>query len=144
MYLPILRHAFSKSKLPLLVATLLGLPTVFVEAAQVSGQFNVTVDLNSPATAPKSAFCRSSNAPGSFGATVTVVCKTGAVVDISPGRTGAPYSPMHGGAYRYLFQANRGSNFLGTVDSYVGIGTATSWRVINLSDRDYLEMLVNW
>ena len=126
------------------MATLLGLSANSLEAAQVNGQFNVTVDLNTPATAPKSAFCRSSNAPGSFGATVTVVCKTGAVVNISPGRTGAPYTPMHGGAYRYSFQANRGGNLLGTVDSYVGIGTTTSWRVINLSDRDYLEMLVNW
>ncbi|MEO6118444.1 MAG: hypothetical protein ABIP37_05180 [Methylotenera sp.] len=130
-----------------MLAVALGLSILQVDAAQLSGQFNITVNLqtfadsNSP---PKSAFCRSTNAPGSFGATVTVVCATGAMVDISPGRTGMPWSPMHGGAYRYILQASRDGNILGTVDSYVGIGTVTSWRVVNLVDRDYIEMLINW
>ena len=130
-----------------MLAVALGLSVLQVDAAQVSGQFNITVNLqtfadsNSP---PQSAFCRSTNAPGSFGATVTVVCATGAMVDISPGRTGMPWSPMHGGAYRYILQASRDGNVLGTVDSYVGVGTATSWRVVNLVDRDYIEMLINW
>ena len=29
---------------------------------------------------------------------------------------------MHGGAYRYIYQASRGGDMLGTIDSYVGIG----------------------
>ena len=51
---------------------------------------------------------------------------------------------MHGGAYRYLLQASRDGHLLGTVDSYICAGTITSWRVVNLVDRDYLEMLVDW
>lgn len=131
-----------------MLAVALGLSVFSVNAAQVGGQFNVTVNLQSLGAGqnatPNSAFCRSTNAPGSFGATVTVVCATGAVVDISPGRSDMPWSPMHGGAYRYLLQASQDGNLLGTVDSYIGTGTITSWRVINLVDRDYLEMLVGW
>ena len=70
-----------------MLAVILGLFVLTVNAAQVNGHFKVTVNLQalgaSPNTTQNSAFCRSTNAPGSFGATVTVVCATGAVVDIS-------------------------------------------------------------
>jgi hypothetical protein len=132
-------------------AMLLMLLDYIANAGQVSRSFNITFNLQTKATVnpvtqqpTNSAFCRISDDPAAFGATYTIVCATGAVVDISPGRSGMPLSPMHGGAYRYLFQANRGANQLGTIDSYLGIGTVTSWRVVNLRDRDYLEMLVNW
>lgn len=116
-----------------------------VEAASVNGQFNVTVDVKGgKPIANNSAFCKRTNDPNAFGATVTVVCATGAVVDVSPTNSGQPFSPTHGGAYRYLFQAVRGGDLIGTVDSYVGAGNVTSWRVVNLRDRDYVEMLVNW
>lgn len=128
-----------------------GLPLLYalpINAAQLSGQFNVTVNLlnsGSPNTnAPKSGFCRSTNAPGSFGATVTVVCATEAVVDISPNKNADSFLPTHGGAYRYMIQANRGSELLDIIDSYVGVGSIASWRVIKLADREYLEMLVDW
>jgi hypothetical protein len=123
----------------------LALSTLTVAAAQVSRPFNVTVNLQTTVVPDSdSAFCRTTNAPGSFGATVTVVCKTGAVVDIAPGKTGMPWTPMHGGAYRYLFQISSGGYALGTIDSYVGVGSVASWRVVNLTDWQYLEMLVNW
>lgn len=129
-----------------MLATVLGLLSVPVNAAQVTGQFNVTVSLqstNSP-TLPQSAFCTTSPGGLAFGATVTVVCTTGAVVDIAPGRTGMPWAPMHGGAYRYVFQPSRGGEVLGTVDSYVGVGTTTSWRVLNVANREYFEMTLAW
>ncbi len=130
------------------LAILLAFSTLTVHAELVSGQFNVTVNLQSSSVglqiAPISAFCRSPDTLGSFGATATVVCATGAVVDISPSRIKTPLSPVHGGAYRYIFQASRDGNILGTVDSYVEVGNETSWRVINLIDRVYLEMLVGW
>ena len=130
----------------LILAAMLGWFMVPANAAQGSGQFYVTATLLTAATAPSSAFCLSSNTPGSFGAHVTVVCSTGAVVDISPGSpaTGMPWSPMHGGAYRFLTNISSASGFLGTVDSDTGPGTVTSWRLVNLADRDYLEMLVGW
>lgn len=135
-----------------MMAGMLGFLTSSVHAAQLNGQFNVTVNFPSGITGttsttsprPNSAFCQTTNAPGSFGATVTVVCSTGALVDIAPGRTGMPWSPMHGGSYRYLFQASRDGNPLGTIDTHLSVGTVTSWRVVNLADRDYLELLVDW
>jgi len=120
-------------------------------AAQASRGVNVTVNLqggsNTPpaiANQPNSAFCQTSNRPEAFGATYTVVCATGAVVNIESGGTEQSFIPIHGGAYRYVFQANRGSNQLGVMNSHAGTGTATSWRLINLTDRDYLEILINW
>ncbi len=124
-------------------------PTL-ASAAQASRGFNVTVNLQTSAdtplvaSQPNSAFCQTSAGPGAFGATYTVVCATGAVVGIESGRTEQSFSPIHGGAYRYVFQANRGSNQLGAMNSHAGTGTATSWRLINLTDRDYLEILINW
>jgi hypothetical protein len=127
---------------------LLGLLAAPLGAAQVSGQFNVTVTLQSGSsptpTLPQSAFCTTSPGGQAFGATVTVVCSTGAFVDIAPSRTGQPWSPMHGGAYRYIFQASSGGDVLGTIDSYVGIGTTTSWRVVNAVNWDYFEMTTAW
>lgn len=130
------------------LAVLLGLSSSTVYAELVGGQFNVTVNLQSSSVssqiAPVSAFCRSSDTLGSFGATTTVVCATGALVDISASRIKKNLSPEYGGAYRYIFQASRDGNILGTVDSYVEVGNETSWSVIDLVDRVYLEMLVDW
>lgn len=113
-----------------------------VNAAQVSGQFNVKVNLqntNSPA-APRTGFCVKRTGLARFGATVTVVCSTGAVVDIFAD----PWMYYRVGAYRYLFQLSSGAELLGTINSYADVGSETSWRVINLTDRKYLEMQVGW
>ena len=130
------------------LTVVLGLLAAPLGAAQVSGQFNVTVTLQSGSSPtpmlPQSAFCTTSPGGQAFGATVTVVCSTGAFVDIAPSRTGQPWSPMHGGAYRYIYQASRGGDTLGTIDSYVGIGTTTSWRVVNAVNWDYFEMTTAW
>jgi len=133
---------------PCMLVAVMGSFAPPMEAAQVNGPFNVTVTLqsgNSPSpTVPQSAFCTTTPGGLAFGATVTVVCSTGAVVDIAPSRTGMPWAPMHGGAYRYLFQASRGGEVLGTIDSYVGIGTTASWRVVNVANWEYFEMTTAW
>lgn len=113
------------------LTTMLALSTLQANAGPITGQFNVTVNLE---TAPAS--CRTTNAPGSFGATVTVVCSSGAISETR--------SPLRVGAYRYLFQVSAGETLLGTIDSYAGVGTVTTWRVAHLANRDYLEMLVGW
>lgn len=113
-------------------------------ATQGSARFNVTVDVRGRENAPATEFCRTNTGAGGFGATVTVVCSTGAVVDISSGQSGFPLVPMRGGAYRYLFQITRAGELLGTVDTYMGLATVTSWRVVHLTNRDYLEMTVGW
>ncbi len=116
-------------------------------AAQSSAQFNVTVRLQSTGNAtsgPNPAFCRTTNAPGSFGATVITVCSTGALVDISPGRSGMPWSPMHGGAYRFVTEVWRVGDTIQVMETDTGVGTVTSWRAINLANREYLEKMVAW
>ena len=109
-----------------------------------SGAFGVTVNLT--AGAPQvavSVFCNKTGA-GTFGATVTVVCATGALVDLAPSHLGQPWIPAHGGAYRYVTQVSNGAGLLGTVDIYSEFGTVTAWRVMSNADREYLEMTVGW
>lgn len=109
-----------------------------------SGAFGVTVNLTAGAPqAAASAFCTKTGA-GTFGATVTVVCATGALVDLAPSHSGQPWIPTHGGAYRYVTQVSNGAGLLGTVDFYAEFGTVTAWRVISNADREYLEMTVGW
>jgi len=130
------------------MAAVCGAPS---QAAQASGRFDVTITLQRAAGtvqdgvgAAQSGLCRRANATGGFGATVTVVCSTGAVVDISSGESGAPWSPVHGDAPRYLMQISRAGQVYGTVDTYLGNGTVTSWRVLHLANWDYLELTVGW
>lgn len=133
------RHA-----LRLLLASVLMLGAAAGHAGQASGQFQVTVSLQSAGTVPESAFCQTDPGGLAFGAVATIVCATGAVVDIAPGRPGAPLSPMHGGAYRFVTEVWRSGNRFETVDVSPGIGTTTLWRVVHLANRDYLEMTVAW
>lgn len=97
-----------------------------------------------PPGLPVSAFCTKNNVPSAHGAIVTVVCATGAVVNIEPGNTGQPLTPMHGGAYRYVTHVTPTGTLIDTMDSFGGAGTYTSWRVVHLTDRDYLEMTLGW
>lgn len=117
-------------------------------AAQSSAGFQLSVDLRTDdgkiVKNPRSAFCRTDSLPGTFGATVTIVCSTGVIVDVEAPRFQDRLSPVHGGAYRYLTQVTVGGQILGTVDIYSGLGTITSWRVVNLVDRQYVEMTLNW
>ena len=110
-------------------------------ATQSGGQFVVNINLQ---TVSHPTLCRNVNPPGAFGATVIVVCSTGATVRISPGTSSMPWSPMHGGAYRYNFLPASLGKQMGATDGYLGTGTVTSWRVVQFSDWDYLEMLMSW
>jgi hypothetical protein len=118
-------------------------------AGQTSGQFNVTVTLqssNSPVV-PKSAFCTKGPDRSTHGAVVTIVCSTGVVVDISAPESASVFSPIHGGAYRFNHLAEDqfpGLGLTGGINSYTGVGTTTAWRIVNLPEREYLEMLIGW
>lgn len=130
------------------LAVLLSLLAFSANAEQLSSQFNVTVNFLSLGAASKitanSAFCRSTNGLGSFGATVTIGCSSGAVVDVFPSATGNSWSPLEGGTYRYIFQASRNGQILGTVDSYVGGNNETSWKTVTLAEQEYIELLIDW
>ena len=117
-----------------------------LQARQASSSLTVSVSLVKGASQrgddPDRRLCRTTPG-GAFGATVTVVCSTGALVDLSPGRSSG-LMLTHGGAYRYLTQVTWADQLWGTVDTYLGAGTVSSWRVVNLAHRRYLELTVGW
>ena len=45
---------------------------------------------------------------------------------------------------RFLLHVYWAGQWLGTVDGTTGDGTITSWRVLRVADRDYLEIMVAW
>lgn len=139
------------------------LPSAGGQSPTANSSFTVTIKLTQAAAAvppalpvvpvapvivppglPVSAFCTKNNVPSAHGAIVTVVCSTGAVVDIEPGNTGQPLTPMHGGAYRYVTHVTPAGTLTDTMNNFGGAGTFTSWRVVHLTDRDYLEMTLGW
>lgn len=129
-------------------------------ANQISSAFLVSVKLISapqspvvvppgtppivPPGLPISAFCQKNNIPSAHGALVTVICTTGVVVAIEPDRDGQPFTPMHGGAYRYVTHVTPNGDLSDTVDALGGAGTTTAWRVVKSTNREYLEMTLGW
>ena len=121
------------------IALGVALTLVGAQAAQTSATFDVLIKLQ-----PSTGVCTSSNATGSFGATVTVVCGTSTVTGISAaGGSVMPFVPVHGGAYRFLTHISR-DQLSATLDAYSGVGTSTAFRVVSLADRQYIEMTVGW
>lgn len=157
--LPARRNLTSQTA-KLTLAVFLGMWTFPSFAGQTNNGFLVSVTLipapkappvvppNAPPIVPPglpiSAFCKKNNIPSAHGAVVTVVCTTGAVVAIEPGHDGQPFTPMHGGAYRYVTQVTPNGDLSDTVDAFGGAGTTTAWRVVKSTDRDYLEMTLGW
>jgi hypothetical protein len=151
----VVARAFGLGKVSVIAPLMLfaaGSPDVM--AFQASELFSVRVNLQareqphpsgpaSPANPSNTGLCRSSNIPGAFGAVVTVVCATGVVVEIRPPDSQMPWSPIHGGAYRFLPPVSLAGVVSG-LDFNTGLGTVTSWRIIHLTDREYLEMTVRW
>ncbi len=116
------------------------------KADQVSAPFKVTVNLQpSNAQSVPSVYCSTTNATQSFGATVTVVCSTGAQVALAaPAKGGMPWTPMHGGAYQYASYVARAGESYGNFDVYTTTGTITTWRQVQLHDRSYTELMLSW
>jgi len=116
-----------------------------VHAGQTNSLFDVSVTLKTKASPIASDFCRITDDPRAYGAIVTVVCSTGAVVAISPGRQGQPVAPMHGGVYQFVIQGWSPGDRPDFADDYNhAVGTTTSWRVLHLANREYLEMTIAW
>ena len=113
-----------------------------VPAYALTAQNSFSVSINvQPAN---TALCKSASSIGIFGAAVTVICSTGAFASYSDYDSKLPWTAMQDSTYRFVTQISRSGETLGTVDSYTGGGTVTSWRVIKLANRDYLEMMVHW
>ena len=93
-----------------------------------SASFKVTVDflLHDKDVAACDRSTRASTPPS-----VTIVC----------GSTTAPRSHPES---RFLLNMYRSGELLGAVDGFMTTGTVTSWRVVRLMDRDFLEIMVGW
>ncbi len=115
-----------------------------IQAAQVSAQFSVLITLNNNAALSNTDLCRSSARVGVFGESVIVVCNSGESVAFTGDTVGLPWSPVHDGSYRFITHANSADLPLSFSDNYAGLGTVTSWRMVNYSNRDYLELMIGW
>lgn len=107
--------------------------------AQAASSFSVTVDLHTASTGT----CLTSPEAPSTPSVVTIDCRSTQPkdpVDVAP-----PTSPSGvTRAYRFMIPTGNGALRYGGVDMYAGAGTITSWRVVHLTDWDYLEMTVGW
>ena len=110
-------------------------------ALYVKADLEVTVQLQG--------LCISSSLGQQLNVLVKVTCQGNQFVSIEP-RAGRPFVGTHGGAFRFAFSnaAPMPPAFLGggtAVDDWVGSGTVTALRVLNLTERDErLEMLVSF
>ncbi|SRR5260221_581310 len=103
------------------------------QAAESAMRFDVNVVLSVGRS--EIGACTANEASHPLGVTATVTC--------------APFpapKPVVGNTVvsSLLFHISRAGEWLGTVDESMGAGTVTSWRVIRIADRDYLEMMVGW
>ena len=99
--------------------------STFAAAPPMNNAFRVTVTL-SAAAAPPTAQCSSSIEPGSN--KIVVACSE-------------PKAPRD--IPRYILHVYRAGEWL-PVDGQMGTGTLTSWRIVHVADREYLEMMVGW
>ena len=116
-------------------ATAAGLPAAPSRAAESTGAFSVRVVLDAADPGTDIGMCRAKQATQGSTVAATVVC----------GPSPAPKpGTFHTVASTLLFHISRAGEWLGTIDEPVSPGTVTSWRVIRLADREYLEMTVGW
>ena len=108
--------------------------------AQSRASFAVTVDLH---TSADTGTCLSSPGSPLTASVTTIDCRT-TPVDPVPVSTPPPLALPGARAYRFMIPTGSGDLRYGGVDMYSGAGTITSWRVVHLTDWDYLEMTVGW
>lgn len=110
-------------------------------AGQASADLVVRVEgVPSPA---EQVFCTRSHGPRAFGATVTTVCSTGAVIEL-----GAPENMglllVHGGARRHWVNFGPGLPTLGWLTAPTMAGTVTGWQLLRHEDSNYVELTLGW
>ncbi len=114
-------------------------------AATTFGSFSVNIRLNESS----SGLCISSSLSQQTNALVKVTCQGNQFVSIEP-RAGRPFVGTHGGAFRFAFSnaTPMPPAFLGdgpAIDDWIGSGTVTALRVLNLTESDErLELLVSF
>ena len=53
-------------------------------------------------------------------------------------------SPAPGPDQRFMLHVYRAGTEVGMVDGTTAPGTVTSWKVVRIADRDFLEIVVGW
>jgi len=96
-------------------------------AASTSEAFRVSVNFNPLAPSATVQCTRQTNV---FGTPVQVTIRCGA--------------PAAESSDRFLLHVYRAGEWLGQVETDMGTGTVTSWRVVHIANRDYLELTVGW
>lgn len=114
----------------------------FPVTAQASFAVKINLQTNN-GSLPNAGLCRSTSMIGTFGSTMTVYCSTGAIASISGDPSILPWTNKLDSSYRFVTHVSRAGEMMGTIDMYTG-GAMTSWRVIRLANRDYLELMVHW
>jgi hypothetical protein len=110
-----------------LTALLLAGASACCEAGQASASFMVKVELLGDLK--NTAECERTTTPGAL-TSVTIKCGAGAPIP--------PTTP------RFVVNMYDSGLWLGTIDGMMTTGTVTSWRVVHLVNRDYLEVVVGW
>jgi hypothetical protein len=110
-----------------LAALLLAGASAWCEAREASASFQVKVDLLTELK--NTAECGQTTTPGPL-TSVTIKCSAGA--------------PIPANTPRFVLNMYDSGMWLGTVDGLMTTGTVTSWRVVRLVNRDYLEIVVGW
>ena len=108
----------------LALALVAGWASTFAAAPPMSSTFGVKVTL--VAAEPPAAQCGSVVDPTTN--KITVTCQ-------------APAAPRD--VSRYLLHVYRAGEWL-PVDGQMATGTLTSWRIVHVANREYLEMMVGW
>ena len=106
---------------------LLACASAWTEAGQTSASFLVKVDLITELK--NTAECQQTTSRGPL-ASINIKCSAGAPIP--------PSTP------RFVLDMYDSGMWLGTVDGLMTTGTVTSWRVVRLVNRDYLEIVVGW
>jgi hypothetical protein len=139
-------HGLSSLACACLIAIWAG--PVSADTAQAS--FGLNIQLFNPGAPPpptptaQTGYCISKSLSQKTNAVVTVVCKNDQFVNIEP-RPGTPFSPVSGGAYRFLLtpsvQVAQDNNPL----NIMGAGTITTMHIYNEDGKeDTMEMLVSF
>ena len=118
------RRRAPRSRSALLAALLLAAGVA--HARGTSQGFDVGVKLNATQS---TATCSESTLPGAT-TKVSITC----------GQAKSPSTPPT----HLLLHIFRAEEWVGTVDGFMTTGTVTSWRVVRLAQREYLEMTVGW
>ena len=137
-------HQAVAAKASIVLAALLGVWAVPSQAAQSTGQFAVTINLQNSGVLPNAGLCRSSTSIGTFGTTVIVDCLTGTVVNFTGTSSSLPWATVQENSFRFMLNSYGAVGIPVTLDNYAGVGTITTWRTIKLNDRDYLELMIHW